>query len=79
MSQHMIWIIRCQPDWIFDLFLKIFRYKVRVVDFVRFPAMSAGRVLPAISLKMKLEIGPTSEFDVKFHEESIYDVSRYVG
>ena len=52
---------------------------MRVLDFVRFPAMSAGRVLPAISLKMKLEIGPTSEFDVKFHEESIYDVSRYVG
>ena len=52
---------------------------MRVLDFVRFPAMSAGRVLTAISLKMKLEIDPTSEFDVKFHEESIYDVSRYVG
>ena len=79
MSQHMIWIIRCQPDWIFDLFLKIFRYKVRVVDFVRFPAMSVGGVLPAISFKMQLRNGPISEFYVKFHEESIYDVSRHVG
>ena len=48
------------------------------MDFVRFPAMSGGGVLPAISFKMKLGSGPISEFDVKFHEESIYDVFRYV-
>ena len=50
-----------------------------MLDFVRFPAMSVVGVLPAISFKMKLGNGPISEFDVKFHEESIYDVSRYVG
>ena len=52
---------------------------MRVLDFVRFPAMSVVGVLPAISFKMKLGNGPKSEFDVKFHEESIYDVFRYVG
>ena len=52
---------------------------MRVLDFVRFPAMSVGRVYPAISFKIKLGSAPISEFDVKFHEDSIYDGSRYVG
>ena len=50
-----------------------------MLDFVRFPAMSVGRVLPPISFKMELGSGPISEFDVKFYEESIYDGSRNVG
>ena len=48
------------------------------MDFVRFPAMSVESVLPAISFKIKVGSGPISEFYVKFHEESIYDVFRYV-
>ena len=43
-----------------------------MLDFVRFLAMSVGRVLPPISFKMELGSGPISEFDVKFHEESIF-------
>ena len=46
MSKHMIWIISCQPDCFFHLFPNIYRWKVRVLDFVRFHALSVGRLLP---------------------------------